>query len=71
MDWQSPAESHPNCCENLGLEYLSSLREINVDLFGHNDDLKDKVEAELRFTAQVHPNHPTLRIRHQHNTKKA
>jgi hypothetical protein len=29
------------------------------------------VEAELRFTAQVHPNRPTLRFRQQHNTKKA
>lgn len=30
------AESHPNCCDNLGLEYLSSLWEINVYLFSHN-----------------------------------
>jgi hypothetical protein len=45
------------------LEHLSSPWQINVNLGGVDPDKKETVEAALRRTAQVHPNHPRLRIR--------
>ncbi|KAJ1255375.1 hypothetical protein BS78_K251200 [Paspalum vaginatum] len=61
------ALDHPYCmCDNLiGWEYLSSLREISVDLSFYIDDASDaakleKVKEALRRAAEKHPNHPTL-----------
>lgn len=48
-------------CDNLALEYIPSLRQINV-MIVYGRDARDKVNAALRRTAQVHPNRPTICI---------
>ncbi|KAJ1256687.1 hypothetical protein BS78_K335700 [Paspalum vaginatum] len=64
---RTAALDHDDCeCNNLiGWEYLSSLREISVDLSFYIDDASDaanleKVKEALRQAADEHPNHPTL-----------
>lgn len=58
-----PMREDHRYCDNLGLEYLSSLHKIEVcilplprDTWGYQRDL----EAALRRAVQVHPNRPTL-----------
>jgi disease resistance protein RPM1 len=56
----------PRYCDNLGLKFLSSLQEISVYIdtpYGFYTSMQvDEVKEALRTAAQVHPNHPTLRI---------
>lgn len=52
---EKAVRNFPYCC-NLGLEYLSSLQEIEVDI------PKAKVEAALRRAADEHPNRPALHV---------
>jgi disease resistance protein RPM1 len=55
----------PRYCNNIGLEFLSSLQEIRVTMdrrFRASSGQVNEVKAALRSAAQVHPNHPTLHI---------
>ncbi|CAN6202986.1 unnamed protein product [Urochloa humidicola] len=49
---------------NLGLEYLTSLKEVTVyiDCYGCFYELVMEAEAALRHAIDVHPNHPTLTL---------
>ncbi|CAN6226864.1 unnamed protein product [Urochloa humidicola] len=51
-------------CDSFGLEYLPSLREIDVDIIctAATDVEVVQVEAELRREANVHPNRPIIVI---------
>ncbi|WVZ90783.1 hypothetical protein U9M48_037050, partial [Paspalum notatum var. saurae] len=50
------------CNNYLGWKYLSSLREIEVDLWDNKDEAEEAAEVALRRAADEHPNHPELRI---------
>ncbi|KAJ1256680.1 hypothetical protein BS78_K335200 [Paspalum vaginatum] len=57
---KAPLQNH-RYCDNLGLEYLSSLREIRVRIYKLSDaDAAnlEKVEAALRRATDEHPNRP-------------
>ncbi|XP_034585149.1 disease resistance protein Pik-2 isoform X2 [Setaria viridis] len=49
-------------CSDLGLEYLPSLRSVEIGFHGEgaSDDDVEKAEAELRNAAQLHPNRPRI-----------
>ncbi|CAM0149558.1 unnamed protein product [Urochloa decumbens] len=52
-------------CNNLGLEYLPSLREISVEILiprDASDAEVERMEAALRCAADFHPNRPTLHM---------
>jgi hypothetical protein len=53
----------PRYLGNLGLEYLSSLHEINVGIDASRNDIPadvKRLEAVLRRTGEAHPNSPTI-----------
>ncbi|GJN25743.1 hypothetical protein PR202_gb13610 [Eleusine coracana subsp. coracana] len=48
---------------NIGLEYLPSLRKVEVEINVSADDVEvAEAEAALTKTTEVHPNHPTLKV---------
>lgn len=65
----------PNTCSfaNLGLDYLPSLKEVEVCLLRPPDvDPKEKQETvlSLRHAIEAHPNQPTLRIKGKTNHQR-
>lgn len=57
-------DGNGDCCSNMGLEYLTSLHKVIVGIQcqGASAAEVQKVEAQLRYDIDVHPNHPTLEM---------
>ncbi|RCV39329.1 hypothetical protein SETIT_8G214700v2 [Setaria italica] len=60
-------------CGDLRLECLPSLRsvQIAVDCEGASADDVEKAEAELRHTANLHPNRPRIELHHNERRKQS
>ncbi|WVZ90787.1 hypothetical protein U9M48_037054 [Paspalum notatum var. saurae] len=54
--------AHGYCDNYVGWKYLSSLREIKVDLWDNKDEVEEAAAVALRRAADEHPNRPSLRI---------